>query len=242
MRLQRGSVVGWGAGLACLATAYGSITDSINDFVQDNESLSDIIAAQGQGTITEQYLAMSFRVLALVAAAFAIQSTLRIRGEEASTHAEPVLATPVSRTRWVASHLAIAFGATVVLLLVTGLSFGISDAAVTGDAGAIAESVVGAMVYSPAVWVLVGLTALIIGVAPRASTVVPWTVLGICFVIGMFGQLLDIPAAIQDLSPFQRVPEFPASGLDVLPVAVLTVIAAALTAAGIAGVRRRDIG
>ena len=55
---------------------------------------------------------MSFRILALITAGFAIQSALRPRGEETSTHAEQVLATPVSRSRFVTSHLAIAFGGT----------------------------------------------------------------------------------------------------------------------------------
>ena len=111
-RLQRGSVIGWSTGLVVLAVAYGSITDSINDFVEDNEALTDIIAAQGHGTLVEQYLAMSSRILALIAGGFAIQSALRVRGEETSTRAEQVLATPVSRVRFAASHLAIAFGGT----------------------------------------------------------------------------------------------------------------------------------
>ena len=129
-----------------LAIAYGSITDSINEFVQDNEALTDIIAAQGHGTLVEQYLAMSFRILALITAGFAIQSALRIRSEETSTHAEQVLATPVSRARFAASHLAMAFGGTLVILLLVGLAFGVADAAVTGDADAIWQSIVGALV------------------------------------------------------------------------------------------------
>ena len=95
--------------MAVLAVAYGSITDLINDFVEDSETLTDIIAAQGQ-ELVEQYLAMSFRILALIAAAFAIQSALRIRSEETSGHAEEVLATPVSRSRWAIGHVTVAFG------------------------------------------------------------------------------------------------------------------------------------
>ena len=123
-------------GLLVLAIAYGSITDSINEFVQDNDALNDIIAAQGQGTLVEQYLAMSFRILALITGGFAIQSALRIRSEETSTHAEQVLATPVSRVQFAASHLAVAFGGTLVILLLVGLGFGGTAAAVTGDTDA----------------------------------------------------------------------------------------------------------
>ena len=62
------------------------------------------------------------------------------------------------------------------------------------------------------------------------------------FVIGMFGQLLDLSNWVQDLSPFQHVPAYPAASLDVLPIAALVAITAALTALGLAGLRRRDIG
>jgi ABC-2 type transport system permease protein len=239
-RLQRGSVIGWSAGMIALAIAYGSITDSINDFVKDNQSLTDIIAAQGGGTLVEQYLAMSFRILALVAAGFAIQSALRIHSEEAAGRAEPLLATPVSRTRWAASHLVLAFGGTLVILALVGAAFGLSDAVVTNDAGAIADSIVGMLAFTPAVWVLVGFTLALVGLAPRA-TVVAWGALGVCFVIGMFGQVLDLTTWVQDISPFQHVPRYPAADFDVVPLVLLLAVAAALTALGLAGLRRRDL-
>jgi ABC-2 type transport system permease protein len=240
-RLQRGSVIGWSAGMVALAISYGSITDSINDFVKDNKSLSDIVAAQGNGTIVEQYLAMSFRILALVAAGFAIQAALRIRTEETGGRAESVLATPVSRVRWATSHLAIAFGGTVLVLLLVGAAFGVSAAAVTSDATLVSDAVIGSLTFVPAVWVLVGVTVVLIGVTPRA-TVAAWGVLGACFVIGMFGQLLDLPNGLQDLSPFQHVSHYPAADINVVPLVLLLVITAALTAVGIEGLRRRDLG
>ena len=63
---------------------------------------------------------MSFRILALVAAGFAIQSALRLRSEETSTHAEQVLATPVSRLQFAMSHLVVAVGGTLVVLVLAG--------------------------------------------------------------------------------------------------------------------------
>ena len=240
-RLQRASFLGWTAGLLVLAVAYGSITDSIEQFVEDNDALTDIIAAQGHGTLVEQYLAMSFRILALVAAGFAIQSALRVRSEETATHAEAVLATPVSRVAFAGSHLEIAFGGTLAALVVMGLGFGIADAAVTGHADAVWTCLVGTAVYAPAVWLMIGLTTAGIGLMPRLSAWT-WGLLGICFVIGMFGQLLDLPVWFENLSPFQHVPQYPASDVRVAPLAVLVATAAGLTAIGLVGLRRRDIG
>lgn len=241
VRLQRGSLVGWSVGVLLTGVAYGSIADSINDFVKNNKRLADIIAAQGGASLVDSYLAMSFRILALAAAGFAIQSVLRLRSEETSMHAEQILATPVSRQRWSASHIAVAVGGTLVVLLAAGLSVGVSDAAVTGDLGVVPRALGAALAYAPAIWVLVGLTVALFGLAPRAAAA-SWGFLAVCFVIGMFGQLLDLPMWVNDVSPFQHVPQLPAADLTIAPLLALTAVAAGLTAAGVAGLRRRDIG
>lgn len=239
-RLQRGSVIGWASGMVVLAVAYGWITDSINSFVKDNQTLTDIIAARGQGTLVEQYLAMSFRILALVTAGYAIQSALRVRSEETAGRAEAVLATPVSRTRWAASHDALAFGGSLLVLTLSGVAFGLADAAATGSSAAIGDAVVGMVAFAPAVWVLVGVAVFLVGAFPRAAGAA-WAVLGACFVIGMFGQLLDLPTWTLNLSPFQHVPAYPAAGLELLPLVLLVVVATALTAGGLAALRHRDL-
>lgn len=241
VRLQRGSLVGWSVAVLLTGVAYGSIADSINDFVKDNKALTDLIAAHVGASLADSYLAMSFRILALVGAGFAIQSALRLRSEETALHADQILATPVSRVRWAASHLTVAFGGTLVVLAVAGLSVGVSDAAVTGDAGVITKAFGAALAYTPAIWVLVGLTMLLIGLVPRAAAA-SWGFLTVCFVIGMLGQLLDLPGWVEDVSPFQHVPQLPAADLTVGPLLVLTAAAVVLTAAGLVGLRRRDIG
>jgi ABC-2 type transport system permease protein len=57
----------------------------------------------------------------------------------------------------------------------------------------------------------------------------------------MFGQLLELPQWVSDASPFQHVPQLPAADFAVVPLLLLTVLAAALTGAGLVGLRRRDI-
>jgi ABC-2 type transport system permease protein len=90
-------------------------------------------------------------------------------------------------------------------------------------------------------WLLVGLTVTLVGLAPRA-VVATWAVLAVCFVIGLLGKVLELPGWLMTISPFQHVPQLPAANLTVLPLVVLTAIAAGLTCAGLSGLRRRDIG
>jgi ABC-2 type transport system permease protein len=239
-RLQRGSLIGWIATLLFFGIAYGSVADSVNDFVRDNQAMADIIAAQGGGSIVDSYLAMSFRVLALLGAGFAVQATLRLRAEETSLHAEQVLVAATSRARWAAGHLTIALAGSVLILVVAGLSLGLTDAAVTGETDVVLRSLGASLVYAPAVWVIVGISFALFGLVPRAASAA-WAALTACFVVGMFGQLLELPQWVSDVSPFQHVPQLPAADFALAPLLLLTVLAAALTGAGLVGLRRRDV-
>ena len=147
--------------------AYGSIADSINEFVKDNQALADIIATRGGARLADSYLAMSMRIIALAAAGFAVQAVLRLRSEEMSLHGEQILATAVSRSRWAASHLTVAVGGSAVLLVVAGLSMGVSDAAVTADMSVIPKALGAALAYMPALCIVVGATFVLVGIAPR---------------------------------------------------------------------------
>lgn len=121
MRLQRGSLLGWGAGVAATGIAYGWIAPTIDAFVANNKTIAELLASAGIGNLTDTYFATSFRIIALVASGFAIQSVLRLRSEESTMRAEPVLATAISRWRWAGSHLIIALAGSVALLALPGL-------------------------------------------------------------------------------------------------------------------------
>ena len=69
-----------------------------------------------------------------------------------------------------------------------------------------------------------------------------WVILVACVVVGFLGAVLGLPDWLQDLSPFERVPQLPAASLTLLPLVVITAIAAALALVGLTGLRRRDIG
>ena len=241
LRLQRGSLVGWSTGVLLAGVAYGSIANSIESFVHDNKALTDVLAKAGGASLTDSYLATSFGILALAGTGFAIQSALRLRSEETSMRAEALLATPVSRRQWAMSHLAMAFGGSVIVLVVAGLSVGLSDAAVTRDFGVVPQLLGAALAYVPAMWLMVAVAVALVGLAPRLVNAT-WAFLAVCFVIALLGELLDLPQWLMDVSPFEHVPQIPAADLTILPLAVLTAVAVSLTALGLVGLGARDIG
>ena len=88
---------------------------------------------------------------------------------------------------------------------------------------------------------MVGIATAVIGFAPRLVDLA-WGFLAAFFVIGLLGVILRLPDWVQELSPFQRTPALPAADVAVLPLAVLTGLAAVLIFGGLGGLRRRDIG
>ena len=155
--------------------------------------------------------------------------------------AESVLATPVSRSRFAASHLTLAFAGSVILLLVAGLSTGLAYGVAGGGMQNVPRLVEAVLVYAPPIWVMVGLVIALDGLVPRwvgAS----WAILAACVVVGFLGAVLHIPSWVQDLSPFERVPQLPAASLTFLPLVAISAIAAGFTLVGLGGLRRRDIG
>ena len=241
MRLQRGALIGWGAGVLVTGISFGWLGPTIDSFVANNKTMAELMASAGSGNLTDTYFATSFRIMALIASGFAIQSALGLRSEESALRAESVLATPVSRWRWAASHLTIALAGSVGLLAVAGLATGVSYAIAGGPWSSVPRLLGAAVVYAPAMWLMIGLAVMVFGFAPRWVDVA-WGILAACFVIGLLGVVLGLPDWVQKLSPFERTPALPAASIAVLPLAVLTALAAVLIFGGLGGLRRRDIG
>ena len=240
-RLQRGSLLGWGAGVLVIGMAYGWIGPTIDTFIGQNKALAEMFSAGGGGSMTDSYFAASFRLMALFASGFAIQSAMRVRSEETSTRADLVLATPVSRRRFAASHLAVACAGSFAMLVVAGLATGLAYGVAGGSLQDVPRLFVAALVYAPAMWIMIGLVIALDGLVPRLVGV-SWAILIACVLEGFLGAVIGIPRWLSDLSPFERVPQLPAASLTVLPLVVMSAVAAGLTLIGLIGLRRRDIG
>jgi ABC-2 type transport system permease protein len=242
-RLQRGVLLGWVVGVAILGAIFGGVGDEIEEFANDSEQMADYLdQLGGVGQLTDLYFAVSLGLTAIVVAAYATQALLRLRSEETAGRAEPLLATAVSRTGWMGSHLAVTLFGTVLLVVLAGLAAGVTYGVVIGDIGGQAPRLVAAaLAYLPAVLVAAGLVVAVFGILPHRAVAIAWTAVALFFLMAQLGPLLDLPQAVLDLSPFTHIPAVPASELTVLPLVVLVAVAAALFVIGLAGFSRRDL-
>ncbi|MFI5938378.1 ABC transporter permease [Actinoplanes sp. NPDC051494] len=236
-RLHRGVLAGWVAGLTVLGLVLGAVTGSVAGLGDVFERLH--FQQFGGVDPVDGFLSGMVGMLGLIAAAYAVQATLRLRDEEAAGHAELVLAT--GRLRWAASHLVFSLLGPAVALLAGGAACGLAAGLATGDVGHEVPAVLGgAAAQLPAVWVLAALTVLLLGVLPRQSPAV-WGILAACLLILLAGPVLRLDQWVLDLSPFTHLPHLPGGPVSATPLVTLTALAVVLTATGLAGLRRRDI-
>ncbi|WP_415947356.1 ABC transporter permease [Streptomyces sp. KLOTTS4A1] len=240
LRLHRGLLIGFLCGMLLFGAMYGSLLGDAEGMLGNVEEIKEALDRIGGASLAESFASMVLVILAIVSSVFVVMAALKPRAEENAGRAEPLLATGLSRTRWVGSHLVSALSGGTLVLLMAGLGLGLAGAGSTGD-GAMALDLTGAaLAYAPAMWVTAGVGVLLFGWFPRATSAV-WIVPVYAFVVGYLGQILQFPAWLNNLSPFGHVPRMPAADMDWLPLITLTAVAAALMWAGLAGFRRRDL-
>jgi ABC-2 type transport system permease protein len=240
LRLQRGVLAGFLAGGLLFGLMYGSILGDAEDLLAENDALRQAVERVGGGSPAESFASVAMSVLAIVAACHVVLACQRPRAEETAGRAEPVLATGLSRTRWLASHLVTAVAGGTAVMLAAGLGFGVSGGLSADDTGLGWRIAAASAAYAPALWLTAGVAVALFGWFPRA-TAAAWLVPAYAFVVVYLGELMDLPEGPADLSPIGRVPRVPAADLAWTPLLVMTVLAAALAALGLAGFRRRDV-
>ena len=241
-RLHRGLLAAWTAGFAVLGVLFGGVAEGVGDLMRDDPNVQQVFARIGGAAgLIDSFFAGVMTIVGLIASAYAVQATLRMRTEETTGRAEPVLATATGRLRWAASHVLFGLLGPAVTLLVAGLGAGLAYGAAIGDVGGQVPRLIGAaLVQLPAVWVLAAITIALLGLLPHWSPAA-WVPPSICLVIVMTTTGTQLSKWIKDISPFAHVPQLPGNSASAAPLIALTAIAVVLGAVGLAGLRRRDL-
>jgi ABC-2 type transport system permease protein len=241
-RLHRGLLVAWTAGFALLGLLFGGVAEGVGDLMRDDPSIQEMFQRMGGAAgLIDSFLAGVMSLVGLIASAYAVQATLRMRVEESSGRAEPVLATATSRWQWAASHLVFSLLGPAVALLAAGVAEGLAYGVAIGDVGGQLPRLIGAaLAQLPAVWVLAAIAIAIFGFFPRAS-MVSWAGPAICILIGLVSAGVATAGWIRDISPFTHLPSLPGGSVSAAPFITLLAIAAVVSLAGLIGLRRRDL-
>jgi len=242
-RLHRRTMLAWAAMFAIYGVMVGYLAKTTADLLAANPQLANLFAHfGGASAYTDALFTLSLTFLGWIAAAYAITATLRLQAEEVERRVDHVLATAVSRLRWATSDLALMVIGSAVVLAAFGLSAGLTYGLSAGNVGyELPRMLVATLAYLPAVWVLGGIAMAFYGIIPRFA-LLSWGVLGAFIGLEIVGETLQVSQSILDISPFAHVPAVLVSGVSVMPLVSLALVALALIIAGLIGFQRRSIG
>jgi putative exporter of polyketide antibiotics len=241
LRLHRGSMIGWTLVFVVLGVVFGYLSTTLGGVFARTAEFAAVLGARGGSAadLTFAFLLTLLTVLGIIAAVYGVQIGMRFYAEELDYRTEPLLAAALTRPKLFASHAVIALLGPAAALLLGGAVIGVTSSAAGGSVGA-GDLIVQALAEIPAVWVLIGLSLALIGAHPIARPAA-WLGVVAAFVLTILGPMFRLWDWILGISPFWHVPNITTTDPGYLGLLWLSVIAAALIAAGFAGYRRRDV-
>ena len=240
-RLQRSAFIGWAVALMLFGLIFGNLTEQIQELEGDAKDWWT--AAGGTDQIVDAYQVSIIQIAAMFVAIYLVQVLLRMRVDETGGTLESVLASGVTRARWLWSHLVNAIAGSVVLMALFAVSMGLATRQVLGNtATQVRELVLAGLVQVPAILVVGAAVVGVICLKPRWSVPASWTILLSALVVGpMFGPGLTLPPWVQNLSPFTHSPKATAAAVTAAPVLLLSVVCLGLAATALISLRRRKL-
>lgn len=242
LRLSRGPVITWLVAFIGVGVVFGYFATSVQDLLGTDSGISEMVA-RGEATSPAQLLSgfiiMILSLVAILAAVPGVQILVKVHTEESENRLEPVLAGAVSRPRYYAANVVLALVVSAVSLLIAGLI--IAALAAGADIGVgFSDTVLQTLAIIPAVWAVIAVAVLVIGVRPQLS-LLAWIGVLVSFTITLLGPTFQMPDTAMAISPFWHVPEIAAAGANWWGVVWTGVAAAVLIGVGFAGFRRRDL-
>jgi ABC-2 type transport system permease protein len=241
LRLQRAQIIGWLLALFLLSIIYGSILNSIEDYIGGNEMFTKMLKPQPGHSITEMFIGLIISVMALFAVVPALNITLRPLREELKGRIENVYSRSVGRIKFLMVHIVISYITGAVMLLSCGVGLYIAAATTMADPISLVNILKYTMIYYPALLVVAALGVFATGIGTRNARVGAYCYFGYCYFAIYFGELLDLPEWMKKLTPFAYLPQLMAQDMDWIPVIVISSIAVGLTLIGCITYRRRNL-
>lgn len=240
IRLQRTAFISWGIGMLVLGASYGSVMGDLESFFTGNEMLEQMLIEEEGYSLTEQFIPTLLLVMGILAAVPPVMAMHKLIGEERKQRTEHLLSKAVSRSKLLGSYLFIAIINGFVMMSLSAIGLWTAADAVMDDGFAFGTVYGAALVYYPAILIMIGAAVFLIGFFPRL-TGFTWIYLAYSFFVLYLGGLFQFPDWAGKLTPFDYIPQLPVESMEWMPVIILTGIALLLMVLGFIGYRKRDI-
>lgn len=240
VRLLRSSMIVWAVTIFIFAAMYGSVFGDLESFIGDNEMLKAIFATNNEFSLTEQFIGMLVSVMSMLGTLPILSFMQRVWGEEKQGYVEHIWGRAASRTELFLAYFIPSFVMSVVLQFLAAFGFWSAGSMVLDTIPPFGIFLQATFAYLPAIWVLLGITMVLIAYLPD-KTSVSYIYLGYSLFSVYIGTIVGLPEWTKKITPFGHIPQIPVEEMNVRNLAVLTIIAAVLMILGFVGYQNRDI-
>jgi ABC-2 type transport system permease protein len=241
-RLTRGAVVGWAVGGFLIGVLSTSLASLVEEVGASNPAVEQILRQiSGEGSIQQGTITTFFTMLGVLAACCAVQVVCRARQEEAHGTAEPLLAAPVGRVRWLADYLVVALIGVVLVIAAAIAGAAVGIAGQDGDTDLMRTVLVTGAGQVAAASVFLVVTALAFVLVPRATIPLGWSLVLLGMALGLFGPLFGFPEWLVQASPIAVTPFVDGDAVDLRGLWWLVLATGAGAAASLSLMRRREL-
>jgi len=242
IRLTAASARTWGLVAGFVALGFGLLARDFSEAVADLETMAELTAMlgyPGMGT-AEGIIGFAFSFVGIVLAVFAASQATAIREEEASWRIEHLLVRPVGRIRWLVTRTVTAAAAIAIAALVAGALVWVGTALV-GTPIAFTDGLLAGVNVVPIAWLALGVGIAVVGLFPRGTATVTYTLVVATYLLDFVGGMLELPEAVLDLSPFRHLAAVPAADINVGAALVMLAVAVSGAVIGTVAFRHRDL-
>jgi ABC-2 type transport system permease protein len=242
-RLTRNTLFVWFIAMFVLGASYGSVLGDIDNFVANSDFYSMFIGLNPHFTSAQMFVSMVISIMAMFSVVAVLMIIMRLRGEEREGRAEHSLSRAVSRVKYMKDYVILTFAASILIQIAAVKGIYISALTVLPNSGdlTLGYLLMASMVYMPAIWVMIGAAFFLIGLLPRATSAI-WGYFGFSFFASFIGRIPGLlPEWLGKLTPFGYIPQLPTDSVNYSTLAILTIVAAVLTAAGFTSFAKRDM-
>lgn len=236
-RMHRGSLCSWTIVLFVFAFGIGSVDVLVAEMLEKVPVLASWMSLFGAPE--DAFLALMIFVMSLFVAAYSILAAQRVRAEEAEQHVDSLLSTTTTRNSLIGSHVIFSVAGSALIALVIGLGVILGKGMSGGISGGDWSALSAALYKLPAIWVTSGVVVLLVGLLPRLSTAISWSVFVLFIGLQLLWEMGILPESAFLLSPFGHV--YPTRPQTALTFFMLTIVALVLYMIGFMGFKKRDI-
>ncbi|MFC4560045.1 ABC transporter permease [Virgibacillus kekensis] len=239
-RLQRTGFIAWVVGLYVLGASYGSIFGDLESFFGGNEMYEKMLVQAEGASVVEQFIPTLMTVIALIATVPPLMAMNKLHGEEKKGRLDHLLGRAVSREKLLGSYLVLSIINGFVMISISAVGLWSAGASVMDDGLDFGVVYKAALVFYPAMLVMIGITVLLIGFVPKLVKLI-WLYLVYAFFVLYLGNLFQFSEWVGKISPFGYVPKAPLEDVTFMPLFLLSLVAMGLMVIGFVGFRKRDI-